>query len=84
MVANLPVVRANLDKVFQLAEPIAKFTPFDGSSLSKARLCRKEIVIAYIKASYSAHYLKISNASLSWKGCAVTYRDLPYLKSACR
>ena len=44
MVANLPVVIANLNKVFQLAEPIAKFTPFDGQSLSKARLCRKKLV----------------------------------------
>ena len=63
MVANLPVVRANIDKVFQLAEPIAKLTPFDGSSLSKARLGRKKIVIAYIKASYSAHCLTISGVT---------------------
>ena len=64
MAANLPVIRANLNKAFQLAESIAKFTPFDGQFLSNARLCRKKIVMAYIKASYSVNCLKTSNASL--------------------
>jgi len=49
MVANLPVVRANLDKVFQLAGPIVKFTQFDRPYLSKARLYSNKVVKAYIK-----------------------------------
>ncbi len=66
MAANLPVVTANINQVFELAELIAKYTPFDGQPLSKARLCRKKIIMAYIKTSHSANCLKIINASLNF------------------